>query len=104
MCDEGSAAGRSLQGAVTMTGDVTIGDPLVPSSLALHAPIAGAFPLSFSGPGPPAPGGPRVALGVEAPAGPRVLVLPDASGTLLTAGSLPDALPGAVFTGDTVDA
>ena len=92
-----------LEGTLSLSGQrVTIGDPSTATTLKLHAPIAGSFPLSFAGGGGAAEGGGggggegrgRVSLGVSQPASDRLLVLPDASGTLLTSVSpSPSPLP-----------
>ena len=91
--------GATLKGKVRMQNDVVIGDKLKPGILEVHSPLASSFPLTFGG---ASPANERLSLSVEAPTDDRVLVLPDASGTLLTSGSMPNVLESTSFTGESI--
>ncbi|KAJ1471518.1 hypothetical protein T484DRAFT_1843759, partial [Baffinella frigidus] len=88
----------AIHGDVTFKGALTIGDALAPAPLLFRGALANAFPLAFTG---GAQGGrDRLLLGVTDATGDRLLTLPDASGTVLTSGNVPDVLEGTTFVGD----
>ena len=87
----------TVKGHVNMEGDVEIGPRLSRSSLGISAPISSAFPLSFRG---SSPGNEKLSLGVVDPTQERLVVLPDASGTIITTGNIPDVLESTSFLGE----
>jgi hypothetical protein len=87
----------SLRGPVRLEGNVTIGDPLTTSRLEINAALSTAFPLTFSG---TSPQNPRITVGVQDPSRERLLVLPDATGTVITTGNLPDVFEDVTFIGE----
>lgn len=87
----------TVKGHVSMEGNVEIGPRLSRSSLGISAPISSAFPLSFRG---SSPGNERLSLGVVDPTQERLIVLPDASGTIITTGNIPEVLESTSFLGE----
>ncbi len=85
-----------VQGAISMHGDVSIGDRLRVSSLEFNTPIGGAFPLKMAG---QSRANGKITVGVQDPTQDRLLVLPDVSGTVITTGNLPEVFEESTFIG-----
>jgi hypothetical protein len=92
--------GAAVHGDVAMLGNVQVGRDRDGAPARLRGALAGAFALGFTGGAPTAPGAGRISLGVSTATGDRLLTLPDASGTVVTSGNLPDVLEGTTFVGD----
>ena len=85
-----------VKGDVFVAGDTVFGEQDSDSFLEIHSLVEGRFPLSLAEASNPAA---SVTLNLPDPTGDSFIHLPDASGTIVTTGSLPAVMDNMVVVG-----